>query len=202
MLLRVPPQSAPSLRTHGLPLPCPLRRFDPLWNSLVVAGYYGGKPFLGSVGMIGTNFTDAHVATGEGCDPVLCDAVGRVGQSEIVMRCGLGLSWNRTHCRAPAHTVVSLRDKRMGWGMLAENVAGTAGLCTRQSTVVPTTTALVRSRMLGGVRSPLVARALAEYYTPASTDPSIRPPVCSPVAAYLPPTEPTPQGLATCWRGR
>lgn len=24
-------------------------KFDPLWNSLVVAGYEGGKPFLGQV---------------------------------------------------------------------------------------------------------------------------------------------------------
>jgi hypothetical protein len=31
----------------------------------VVGGFYGGKPFLGSVGMIGTNYTDVHVATGE-----------------------------------------------------------------------------------------------------------------------------------------
>ena len=39
-------------------------RMDPLWNSLVVGGFYGGKPFLGTVGMIGTNYTDDHVATG------------------------------------------------------------------------------------------------------------------------------------------
>ena len=44
--------------------PHPRRRFDPLWNSLVVAGFYSGRPFLGSVSMIGTNYTDAHVATG------------------------------------------------------------------------------------------------------------------------------------------
>eukprot|EP00887_Chlorella_sp_A99_P006992 scaffold2.g6992.t1 len=39
---------------------------DPLWNSLVVGGFYGGRPFLGTVGMIGTNYTDATVATGFG----------------------------------------------------------------------------------------------------------------------------------------
>ena len=39
---------------------------DPLWNSLVVGGFYAGKPFLGTVGMIGTNYTDDHLATG-GC---------------------------------------------------------------------------------------------------------------------------------------
>ncbi|PRW61006.1 20S proteasome beta type 4 [Chlorella sorokiniana] len=41
-------------------------KFDPLWNSIVVGGFYGGKPFLGTVGMIGTNYTDEHVATGFG----------------------------------------------------------------------------------------------------------------------------------------
>ena len=40
-------------------------RFDPLWNSLVVGGLdQNGKPFLGTVGMIGTAYTDDHVATG------------------------------------------------------------------------------------------------------------------------------------------
>ena len=47
------------------PAPCP--RFDPLWNSLVVGGLHEGRPFLGTVGMIGTNYTDAHVATGACC---------------------------------------------------------------------------------------------------------------------------------------
>ena len=42
----------------------PCRRFDPLWNSLVVGGFYAGQPFLGTVGMIGTNYTDVHLATG------------------------------------------------------------------------------------------------------------------------------------------
>ena len=39
-------------------------RFDPLWNSLVVGGVDNGVPFLGTVGMIGVHFTDAHIATG------------------------------------------------------------------------------------------------------------------------------------------
>ncbi len=39
-------------------------RFDPLWNSLVVGGLEDGKPFLGTIGMIGTHYTDGHVATG------------------------------------------------------------------------------------------------------------------------------------------
>lgn len=41
-------------------------KMDPLWNSLVVAGYYNGKPFLGSIGMIGTHFVDETIATGFG----------------------------------------------------------------------------------------------------------------------------------------
>ncbi|KDD77122.1 proteasome subunit protein [Helicosporidium sp. ATCC 50920] len=41
-------------------------KFDPLWNSLIVGGVYEGKPFLGTVGMIGTSYTDEHVATGFG----------------------------------------------------------------------------------------------------------------------------------------
>lgn len=40
-------------------------RFDPLWNSLVVGGLdQTGKPFLGTIGMIGTAYSDQHVATG------------------------------------------------------------------------------------------------------------------------------------------
>lgn len=42
---------------------------DPLWNSLVVGGLQTDKegqvkPFLGFIGMIGTHYEDAHVATG------------------------------------------------------------------------------------------------------------------------------------------
>ncbi|KAK9793714.1 hypothetical protein WJX73_005874 [Symbiochloris irregularis] len=39
---------------------------DPLWNSLVIGGIEHGKPFLGTVGMIGTHYTDDHIATGFG----------------------------------------------------------------------------------------------------------------------------------------
>lgn len=42
-------------------------KMDPLWNSLVVGGVEAdGTPFLGTVGMIGTHYTDSHVATGFG----------------------------------------------------------------------------------------------------------------------------------------
>ena len=44
-------------------------RMDPLWNSLVVGGLQSDKegqlkPFLGFIGMIGTHYEDAHIATG------------------------------------------------------------------------------------------------------------------------------------------
>lgn len=56
----------PSLKHTCACPPLSLSRFDPLWNSIVVGGFHGGKPFLGTVGMIGTNYTDEHVATGTG----------------------------------------------------------------------------------------------------------------------------------------
>jgi len=44
-------------------------RMDPLWNSLVIGGLQADKegelkPFLGFIGMIGTHYEDAHIATG------------------------------------------------------------------------------------------------------------------------------------------
>lgn len=42
-------------------------KFDPLWNSLVIAGVgANSEAFLGTVSMIGVQFTDSHVATGFG----------------------------------------------------------------------------------------------------------------------------------------
>eukprot|EP01126_Amoeba_proteus_P053566 TRINITY_DN652_c0_g2_i2.p1 TRINITY_DN652_c0_g2~~TRINITY_DN652_c0_g2_i2.p1 ORF type:complete len:179 (+),score=35.11 TRINITY_DN652_c0_g2_i2:391-927(+) len=41
-------------------------KFNPLWNSLVVAGLDKGKPFLGNIDMWGTNYRDDHIATGFG----------------------------------------------------------------------------------------------------------------------------------------
>ena len=47
-------------------------KMDPLWNSLVVAGVDPSakkpedKSFIGSVGMLGTSYTDSHVATSFG----------------------------------------------------------------------------------------------------------------------------------------
>ncbi len=39
---------------------------DPLWNQLVVAGFREGKPFLGTVDHIGTQYEGEHIATGFG----------------------------------------------------------------------------------------------------------------------------------------
>lgn len=40
-------------------------RFDPLWNSLIVAGLESdGKKFIGMVSMIGVQYTDSCVCTG------------------------------------------------------------------------------------------------------------------------------------------
>ncbi len=41
-------------------------KFDPLWNSLVVAGVKNGRIFLGMVGMIGQHYEDSHIAAGFG----------------------------------------------------------------------------------------------------------------------------------------
>lgn len=41
-------------------------KFDPLWNSLVVAGVKDGRHFLGTVGMIGQHYEDSHLAAGFG----------------------------------------------------------------------------------------------------------------------------------------
>jgi 20S proteasome subunit beta 7 len=40
-------------------------KMNPLWNSLVIGGVQpDGKSFLGCVTMVGTHYTDSHVATG------------------------------------------------------------------------------------------------------------------------------------------
>ena len=46
---------------------------DPLWNSIVIGGVQDGKPFLGTVSMLGVQFSDEHIATGAA--PLLCCAV-------------------------------------------------------------------------------------------------------------------------------
>ena len=39
---------------------------DPLWNHVVVGGLKGGKPFLGTVDYIGTQYEGDYIATGFG----------------------------------------------------------------------------------------------------------------------------------------
>lgn len=41
-------------------------KFDPLWNTFLVAGMEDGEPFLGCVDKIGTAFRDNKIATGYG----------------------------------------------------------------------------------------------------------------------------------------
>ncbi|KMZ61717.1 Proteasome subunit beta type [Zostera marina] len=41
-------------------------KFDPLWNSLVLAGVKNGKKHLGVVTMLGVHYEDNHVSTGFG----------------------------------------------------------------------------------------------------------------------------------------
>lgn len=41
-------------------------KFDPYWNTFLVAGMEDGEPFLGCVDMIGTAFRDTKIATGYG----------------------------------------------------------------------------------------------------------------------------------------
>jgi 20S proteasome subunit beta 7 len=41
-----------------------LSRFDPFWNSLVVAGMEGDKPFVGMVSMIGVKYIGDYACTG------------------------------------------------------------------------------------------------------------------------------------------
>merc|ERR1712093_261965 len=38
--------------------------FDPLWNSLVIAGFHQQKTFIGLINMLGTHFTNDYVVIG------------------------------------------------------------------------------------------------------------------------------------------
>lgn len=39
-------------------------KFDPLWNTLIIAGLEAGQPYLGMVNMIGLHYCDSHVVSG------------------------------------------------------------------------------------------------------------------------------------------
>lgn len=53
-------------------------KFDPLWNTFLVAGFDGENGYLGCVDKIGTAFTDNKIATGYGAHialPLMRDAL-------------------------------------------------------------------------------------------------------------------------------
>ncbi|XP_014243176.1 proteasome subunit beta type-4 [Cimex lectularius] len=60
-------------------------KFDPLWNSIVVAGFSDGKSFLGAVDKLGLAYEDSCIATGMGSHlalPMLRDSVAKSGGVE------------------------------------------------------------------------------------------------------------------------
>jgi 20S proteasome subunit beta 7 len=78
---------------------CCSDRMDPLWNSLVVGGLQDGKPFLGTITMLGVHYSDDHIATGSSlsryckacvlCVPALhkVNAVPTDGQKKLSWLC-------------------------------------------------------------------------------------------------------------------
>ena len=53
-------------------------KFDPLWNTFLIAGLEDGEPYLGCVDKIGTSFRDTKIATGYGAHialPLMRDAM-------------------------------------------------------------------------------------------------------------------------------
>lgn len=68
-------------------------KFDPLWNTFLVAGMEDGKPYLGCVDKIGTAFTDDKIATGYGAHlalPLMRAAKSDLSQQEartLMMDC-------------------------------------------------------------------------------------------------------------------
>lgn len=58
-------------------------KFDPLWNTFLVAGIEDGEPYLGCVDKIGTAFIDSRIATGYGAHialPLMRDALEKKPQ--------------------------------------------------------------------------------------------------------------------------
>ena len=57
-------------------------KFDPLWNTFVVAGLQDNEPYLGFVNLQGVAFTETLLATGMGVDlclPVMRAAMEKKG---------------------------------------------------------------------------------------------------------------------------
>ena len=58
-------------------------KFDPLWNTFLVAGLEDGEPYLGCVDKIGTTFRDNKIATGYGAHialPLMREAIEKKPQ--------------------------------------------------------------------------------------------------------------------------
>jgi len=58
-------------------------KFDPLWNTFLVAGMEDGEPYLGCVDKIGTAYRDSKIATGYGAYlalPLMRDALEKKPQ--------------------------------------------------------------------------------------------------------------------------
>lgn len=58
-------------------------KFDPLWNTFLVAGIEDKEPYLGCVDKIGTAFIDSKIATGYGAHialPIIRDALEKKPQ--------------------------------------------------------------------------------------------------------------------------
>ncbi|KAI9355927.1 nucleophile aminohydrolase [Zopfochytrium polystomum] len=61
-------------------------KFNPLWNSLVVAGVKNEEPFLGYVDLQGTTYQSPSIATGYGgylAQPILRKALDTIGEDNI-----------------------------------------------------------------------------------------------------------------------
>lgn len=61
-------------------------KMNPLWNTLVVAGYRNNKAFLGQVDLQGTHFEDETIATGYGAylsRPIMREALKRKPAAEL-----------------------------------------------------------------------------------------------------------------------
>jgi len=64
---------SPSMLHHWLTRIMYQRRskMDPLWNSIVIAGFRNGEPYLGTSDLYGTMYTDDFIATGLGAHMAL-----------------------------------------------------------------------------------------------------------------------------------
>lgn len=99
-------------------------KFDPLWNSLVVAGVSpDGSPFVGMVGMIGTHYTDNHAATGFANQ--LARPLFRERQrNDMSEEEALHLMYDALKVRGPAKGGGGGGEDQCGWGSKPALVTG------------------------------------------------------------------------------